>query len=114
MAYKKCEIINNARKAFDHATFFGANSLVAFDDVSLNISGDKFYEKGDIPAAINEFKLALALDPGNVNVHNSLGVCYGLQSDYDSAIAAFQKAMALDPGEYMALYNLGLVHLLTE
>jgi tetratricopeptide (TPR) repeat protein len=114
MAYKKCEIINNARKAFDHATFFGANSLVAFDDVSLNISGDKLYEKGDIPAAINEFKLALALDPGNVNVHNSLGVCYGLQSDYDSAIAAFQKAMALDPGEYMALYNLGLVHLLTE
>ena len=114
IAYKKCEIINNARKAFDHATFFGANSLVAFDDVSLNISGDKFYEKGDIPAAINEFKLALELDPDNVNVHNSLGVCYGLQSHYDSAIAAFQKVMAIDPGEYMALYNLGLVHLLTE
>jgi tetratricopeptide (TPR) repeat protein len=114
MAYKKCEILNNARKAFDHATFFGTNSLVAFDDVSLNISGDKFYEKGDIPAAINEFKLALELDAGNVNVHNSLGVCYGLQSDYDSAIAAFQKATAIDPGEYMALYNLGLVHLLTE
>ncbi len=114
MAYKKPEIINNARKALDHATFFGANSLVAFDAVSLNISGDKFYEKGKIQAAIYEFKLALELDPGNVNVHNSLGVCYGLQSHHDSAIAEFQKAIAIDPGEYMALYNLGLVHLLIE
>ena len=114
ITYKKPEIINNARKALDHATFFGANSLVAFDDVSLNISGDKFYEKGEIQEAINEFKLALELDPDNVNVHNSLGVCYGLQSHYDSAIAEFQKAIATDPGEYMALYNLGLVHLLIE
>ena len=114
ITYKKPEIINNARKALDHATFFGANSLVAFDDVSLNISGDKFYEKGKRQAAINEFKLALELDPSNVNVHNSLGVCYGLQSQYDSAIAEFQKAIAIDPGEYMALYNLGLVHLLIE
>jgi tetratricopeptide (TPR) repeat protein len=114
MAYKKPEIINNSRKALDHATFFGANSLVAFDAVSLNISGDKFYEKGKMQAAIYEFKLALELDPGNVNVHNSLGVCYGLQSHHDSAIAEFQKAIAIDPGEYMALYNLGLVHLLIE
>lgn len=114
ITYKKSEIINNARKALDHAGFFGANSLVAFDDVSLNISGDKYYEKGKIQKAINEFNLALELDPNNVNVHNSLGVCYGLQSHYDSAIANLQKAIALDPGEYMAYYNLGLVHLLIE
>ena len=114
LAYKKPEIIDNACKALDHATFFGSNSLVAFDDVSLNISGDKLYEKGNIQEAINEFKLALKLDPGNENVHNSLGVCYGLQSQYDAAIAEFQKAIALAPGEYMALYNLGLVQLLMK
>ncbi len=114
ITYKQPEIINNARKALDHATFFGANSLVAFDDVSLNISGDNFYEKGEIQKAIDEFKLALELGPNNVNVHNSLGVCYGLQSHYDLAIAAFLKAIAIDPGEYMALHNLGLVHLLIE
>ena len=113
ITYKRSEILNNARKALDHATFFGANSLVAFDDVSLNISGDKFYEKGKIQKAINEFSLALEVDPNNVNVHNSLGVCYGLLSLYDSAIAEFQKAIAINPEEYMAVYNLGLVHLLT-
>ena len=47
-------------------------------------------------------------------MHNSLGVCYGLQSQYDAAIAEFQKAIALAPGEYMALYNLGLVRLLMK
>jgi tetratricopeptide (TPR) repeat protein len=114
LAYKKPEIINNACKALDHATFFGANSLVAFDGVSLNISGDKLYENGKIQEAIKEFKLALKLDPGNENVHNSLGVCYGLQSHYDSAIAEFKKAIAIAPGEYMALYNLGLVQLLMK
>jgi tetratricopeptide (TPR) repeat protein len=114
ITYEKPEILNNACKALDHATFFGVNSLVAFDDISLNISGDKFYENGNIQEAIKEFKLALELDPNNVNVHNSLGVCYGLQSDYDLAITEFQKAIAIDPGEYMALYNLGLVHLLIE
>jgi tetratricopeptide (TPR) repeat protein len=114
LAYKKTEIINNACKALDHATFFGANSLAAFDDVSLNISGDKLYEEGKIQEAINEFELALKLDPGNENVHNSLGVCYGLQSHYDSAIAEFKKAIAIAPQEYMALYNLGLVQLLMK
>ncbi|MEE4261430.1 MAG: tetratricopeptide repeat protein [Desulfobacteraceae bacterium] len=114
LAYKKPEIIKNAGKALDHASFFGANSLVAFDDVSLNISGDKLFEEGNIIEAITEFKLALELDPNNVNVHNSLGVCYGLQGQYDSAIAEFKKAIALAPREYMALYNLGLVHLLMK
>ncbi len=112
ITYPKSEIINNARKALDHATFFGANSFAVFDDVSLNISGDNFYEEGKIPEAIHEFKMALELDPGNVNVHNSLGVCYALQNRYDSAIAEFKKAIALDRGEYMALYNLGLIHLM--
>jgi len=114
LAYQKPETINNACKALDHASFFGANSLVAFDDVSLNISGDKLYEEGNILEAINEFKLALELDPNNVNVHNSLGVCFGLQGQYDSATAEFKKSIAIAPREYMALYNLGLVQLLMK
>lgn len=113
MTYRKLEIVDNARKALDHASFLGPNSAVVFDGVSLNISGDKHYEKGDIDAAVEEFKKALILDPSNVNVHNSLGVCYGLRGDYDKAKEAFHTAVSLDPREYMALYNIGLVHLLT-
>ena len=113
ITYKKSEIIEAACKALDHATFFGPNSAVIFDGVSLNISGDKLYEKGDIQGAIEEFKKALLLDPSNVNVHNSLGVCYGLQGNYDQAIEKFKTALSHEPEEYMALYNLGLVNVLT-
>ena len=114
LRFLRSQVFENAGKALDHAAFFGANSLVAFDDVSLNISGDKLYEKGKIHEAIEEFKLALELNADNVNVHNSLGVCYGVQHRYDAATVEFKKAVAIEPDEYMALYNLGLVHLLME
>ena len=114
ITFKKTDMIDNARKALDHAAFFGPGSAVAFDDVSLNISGDKLYENGDLQGAIDEFKRAILIDSSNVNVHNSLGVCYGLQGEYESAIKEFKTVASLDPGEYMAMFNLGLVHLMKK
>ena len=108
--FKKDEIIDNALKALNHATFFGPNSVVSFDAVSLNISGDQLYQKGDINGAIEEFKKALLIDPSNVNVHNSLGVCYGGLGAYEKAIKSFEAAIQLDPGEVMAVYNAGLAN----
>ena len=112
--YKKNQILDNAGKALDHAAFFGPNSKVLFDAISLNISGDKLYQKGDIKGAIEEFKAAIHLDPANVNVHNSLGVCYGTMAAYDKALEAFKQAIQLDPEEAMALYNAGLVYMLQD
>lgn len=109
--FNKEQIIDNARKALDHAAFFGPDSSVSFDAVSLNISGDDLYQKGDIDGAIDEFKTALLLDPSNVNVHNSLGVCYGVQKTYDKALEEFEEAIRLDPDEVMAIYNAGLVNM---
>jgi tetratricopeptide (TPR) repeat protein len=114
ITYQKSEILPNAAKALDHATFFGHDSTVIFDGVSLNISGDKLYEEGEIQGAVEELKTALKLDPSNVNVHNSLGVCFGLLGSYEQAIEEFKTAISLEPDEYMALYNLGLVYVLTE
>jgi len=110
--FGKSQILNNACKALDHAAFFGPASTVAFDAVSLNISGDIFYQNGDISAAVTEFKTALLLDPTDVNVHNSLGVCYGVQGDFENALAEFQTAIWLDSNEAMAVFNAGLVNLL--
>jgi len=108
------QIIDNALKALDHAVFFGPNSSVAFDAVSLNISGDKLYQKGDINGAINEFKTGLMLDPLNVNIHNSLGVCYGVLGSFEKAKKEFETAVWLDSNEGMALYNSGLANLLMD
>ena len=112
--YPKDQIVENAQKAVDHAAFFGPNSIVVFDSVSLNISADKYYAQGDIPGAIEEFNRALLLDPSNINVHNSLGVCYGVVGDLDKALESFETTAWLAPEEFMALYNIGMISLLKE
>ena len=113
ITFTKPQIIENAYKALDHAAFFGPGSSVSFDAVSLNISADKRYHEGDIAGAIEEFKLALLLDPANVNVYNSLGVCYGIQGSFEKAMEAFTTGIQLDPGEVMSIYNAGLLHMLS-
>jgi len=114
LSYSKDRILKNAGKAMDHADFFGADSCVAFDSVSLNISGDKFYQTGNLEGAMNEFYLALKLDENNVNVHNSLGVCYGIKEDLENALLEFKTAIRLDPKEKMAIYNAGYIYFLKK
>jgi tetratricopeptide (TPR) repeat protein len=110
--YKPAEMLSSALKALDHASFFGPGSTAIFDAVSLNISGDKLFDKGDIDGSIDEFKRALKLDPSNINVHNSLGVCYGLSGDYEEAKSEFNTALTLNSNEVMPWYNLGFTHML--
>jgi len=114
ISYDKSRILENAKKAVVHAEFFGPDSCVEFDAVSLNISGDQYYQKDDITGAMQEYNLALLLDPQNGNVHNSLGVCYGVKGDLDEALSSFQTAMRLDPKEIMPIYNAGYAHLLKK
>jgi tetratricopeptide (TPR) repeat protein len=109
---KPAEMLTRALKALDHASFFGPNSAMIFDAVSLNISGDKLFDKGDIKSSIEEFKQALKLDPSNINVHNSLGVCYGLRGDYKKAKLEFNTVIKLDSTEVMSWYNLGFTNML--
>ncbi|MEJ2655951.1 MAG: tetratricopeptide repeat protein [Desulfobacterales bacterium] len=113
LSFKKEEILDNAAKALDHAAFFGPSSIVTFDAVSLNISGDNLYQHGDINGAVREYKTAILLDPSDVNVRNSLGVCYGVLGDYKKALKEFKETLKLNPDEVMVLYNIGLVNLLT-
>jgi tetratricopeptide (TPR) repeat protein len=109
---KPAEMLTHALKALDHASFFGPNSAQIFDAVSLNISGDKLFDKGDLKGSMEEFKQALKLDPANINVHNSLGVCYGLGGDYKKAKLEFNTVIKLDSTEVMSWYNLGFTFML--
>ncbi|MGD8470031.1 MAG: tetratricopeptide repeat protein [Desulfobacteraceae bacterium] len=112
LSYQPAEILTNALKALDHATFFGPGSKAIFDAVSLNISGDRLFDKGDIKGSVSEFRLALKLDPSNINVHNSLGVCYGLMGDYEKAKKEFKIALKLKPKAVMPWYNFGFTNML--
>ncbi|MBI5591761.1 MAG: tetratricopeptide repeat protein [Deltaproteobacteria bacterium] len=111
--FTRNDTVWNAWKALTHAAIMGTGSLVVLDAVSLNISGDQLYQAGNLPGAVEEYQKALQLDSANVNVHNSLGVCYGMMEMYDAAEAEFDAALLLKPDEVMALYNLGVICLLT-
>lgn len=111
LSFEKADIFENAKKALAHAAFFGADSTVCFDAVSLNISGDAFYQAGNIDGAMAEYELALKMDPDNVNVYNSMGVCHGERGDYDRALSSFAKAVTLDPEDVFAIYNAGYIHM---
>jgi len=112
--FTRVQTVDNAWKALHHATFFGPDAAAVFDAVSLNISGDRHYQDNDIQGAVSEFKNALALDPSNINVHNSLGVCYGVLGELESALKEFETSLALDPEEFMAVYNIGMTHQLLD
>jgi tetratricopeptide (TPR) repeat protein len=112
LSYQPAEMLTNALKALDHAAFFGPGSNAIFDTVSLNISGDRLFDKGDIKGSISEFQLALKLNPSNFNVHNSLGVCYGLMGDYEKAKREFYSAIKLKAKAVMPWYNLGFTIML--
>ncbi|MBF0398354.1 MAG: tetratricopeptide repeat protein, partial [Desulfobacterales bacterium] len=112
--FKKEDILYNAFQAIEHAAFLGQGSTVCFDAITLNINGDKLYQEGNIDDAIIQFKRAITLDPSNVNVHNSLGVCYAVKKNYKNAMEEFESAIKFNPLEVMALYNLGLAKLLSQ
>lgn len=107
------QIADNARKALDHSIISGSDTIHSFDAVSLNISGDKLYQEGNIYGAVEEFRTALLMDPSNVTARNSLGVCYGVLKLYEKATEEFESAIRMNPLDIMALYNAGLVHVLT-
>lgn len=106
--FQKAEIPANSRKALLHAGFFGAGAVVAFDAVSLNISGDIHYGDGDLPKALKEYRRGLVCEAANVNLLNSLGVTYAMLDRHSLARESFKKVLAVEPNNFMALYNLGL------
>jgi len=105
--FKRASVGLNARKALHHGSFFGPGSVTQFDAVSLNISGDVYYNDGDLSRAVQEYLLGLELDGKNVNLLNSLGVAYIRLAQPAKAAACFERALAVEPDNFMALANLG-------
>jgi len=105
--FHKGEIMENVIKTLDHLAFLPPRSLVLFDSVTLNISGDKAYDLGELEEAIREYERAVILDPGNLNALNSLGVAYAHQGRMEEAVGAFRQVLGQAPEDFMASFNLG-------
>jgi tetratricopeptide (TPR) repeat protein len=112
--FEPADIGANALKALAHARLLGPGAVTLLDDVTLNISGDQLFDQGRLEEAIGDYQRGLLLNPGNPNLRNSLGVCFGNMKDWPAALVEFEQVLRSDPGNFMALYNLGLIALLQE
>ena len=66
-------------------------------------------QRGDVAAAIADFRRAVALDPPDAPSHWHLGAALAAQGANDEALAHFSRSVELDPNNPGALNDLGLM-----
>jgi diguanylate cyclase (GGDEF)-like protein len=105
--FDRSDILENCRKALEHALLLPEPRVALFDSISLNLAADRRFMDGDIYGAIEEFKLALLSDENNLLARNSLGICYAQLGRFEDARRQFEQVTAFDKKDVLALYNLG-------
>jgi DNA-binding winged helix-turn-helix (wHTH) protein/Tfp pilus assembly protein PilF len=78
----------------------------------LNNRGLYNFQKGDIKAAIEEYKWAVRISPGYATAYYNLGDTYEEIPDYDKALNEYQHAIDVDPTFYAAYNNLSRLYIL--
>jgi diguanylate cyclase (GGDEF)-like protein len=105
--YAKADILDNCRKALEHALLLPAPCAVEFCSTSLTISADRFFAAKDIFSALEEYKQALLADEQNILARNSLGVCFARLGKLSEAQTQFSRILSQEPQDIMATYNQG-------
>lgn len=60
---------------------------------SLFHEGEKAYNRGAYPAAIDLFTRTLAQDPDHLNAYLQRGFCHSLQREYEAAVSDFSEVI---------------------
>lgn len=94
LGYSRTESEECALKALEYAMLLKERPQIGFfGSLAINISADRIFSRGDIFAAIEEYKLALLADSKNAMARNSLGVCMASISRNEKARHLFEKAL---------------------
>ena len=105
--FSKAAVTENVVKALLHARFFAPSGRTLFDHVSLNVSGDAYFNHGNFTAAMREYQYGLEKKPEDINLLNSAGVACGQCNRHDRAASFFMRVLEQAPDNFMALANLG-------
>ena len=63
-------------------------------------------ESGDLDGAIDQYRVALKLDPNDAGIHNDFGVALHMRGDDRDAIYQYRQALTLNPADFAAHRNL--------
>jgi tetratricopeptide (TPR) repeat protein len=69
--------------------------------------GQVLAERGDLDAAIKEYREAIRINPNAMHSHYNLGIALFTKGNLDAAIREFQEALRLNPASRDAHVNLG-------
>ena len=86
--------------------FERARKLRPRDPLVFRERGYHLYTSGDVAGAIESYRTAAALQPGDYRTWYALGGLYQTKGDNVQAIAAFERSLQIKPN-YPALSNLG-------
>ncbi|HEU5396779.1 MAG TPA: tetratricopeptide repeat protein [Verrucomicrobiae bacterium] len=75
------------------------------------LRGIKALNRGDYPAAVEQFQTAVKILPANAQAWNYLGVAEQHAGQFNDAVLAYQRALALNRDLVEAHYNLGCLYL---
>jgi len=73
-------------------------------NLALELAQNALYQN-----SLDEFTIAISLDPGNINAYRKKGLVYFGLRKYDEAEKLFLKAISLDPHNVQSHINLGMV-----
>ncbi len=108
--FSKTDIIRNCRKTLLHSSLYQEPQFAMFSHLTLNISGDWYFEEGDFRQAVKEYNLGLKIKTNEINLLNSIGVAMMEMNRHTSAINYFKRVLAQKNDNYMALANMGYAH----
>ena len=105
LAYRQSLVWTDTRSLFENVIkLYPASSHVAHNNL-----GNMYRLEGDLPSAITEYNLALAIRP-HAKTYTNLGAAYRKEKDVASALAAYSKALELDEKSTYAHFGLGIVY----
>jgi len=67
------------------------------------------HQSGQLAAAAENYRAAIAIDPNVAEFHNELGIVLGQLGQTEEAAVCFERAVALSPRNAEALCNLGTI-----
>jgi tetratricopeptide (TPR) repeat protein len=85
------------------------------NDYSYVRAGNEFFKAGDADNAMEEYQIALGLNPNNVEAHLKLGfLLYNVKAKFKEGMAHYSRAIQLDPDNPRIHHDLGMALLHQE
>lgn len=95
------------------------NDEIGSEDIQAAVSAalksaDEQLKLGNTDKALDQFNLAITLDPQNAYAYAGRGATYAARGELEKAMVDYDKAIELDPHNSVAYNNRGLVYLNSE